>query len=109
MSKDGWEAVHEQFGLTYANYLVWPRSILQCMPNDWQLRFAALVDELEQTFDTSGNYRVLLLDHDDRYEDNDTPDAERARVVDDPLADYRYPDWRALSARRIGRVPEGEG
>lgn len=42
------EAVHMYFELTYANYLVIPRSILQSMPDDWQYKFIKLVEECEE-------------------------------------------------------------
>jgi len=99
MGQPGWEAVHEYFGLTYANYLVLPRSVLQCMPNDWQTRFVQMLRELHGTFDLSDNYRVLLLDKDDHYEDSDTPDHDRANVIHDPLSNYRHPDWTELAKR----------
>ena len=39
--------IHTWFGLTYANYLVLPRTLLQSMPEDWQHRFTALLEEME--------------------------------------------------------------
>lgn len=88
VTKPGAEAVHEHFGLTYANYLVLRRSMLQCMPNDWQLRFVACLQELEATFDTSDEFSVRLID------------AETGRTVRDPLSPYRHPDWEELARRR---------
>ena len=99
-TQPGHDAVHNAFGLSYANYLVLQRSVMECMPNEWQLRFVALVNDLHALFDTSGNYRVELLDHDDHGEDEDTPERDRARVITDPLANYRHPDWAALAERR---------
>jgi len=43
--------IHDHFGLTYANYMVLPRSILQSMPYSWQERFVELIDELDEHFD----------------------------------------------------------
>lgn len=34
------------FSLSYSNYLVLQRSILQSMPVDWQYRFTAIIDEM---------------------------------------------------------------
>jgi len=43
--------IHEFFELSYANYLVLPRSILQSMPNDWQIKFVKMLEELDRTFE----------------------------------------------------------
>lgn len=43
--------IHEWFGLTYANYLVLPRTLLQSMPAEWQQRMVACLDELDTAFD----------------------------------------------------------
>lgn len=45
------EAVHGWFGLSYANYAVLPRTLLQSMPDAWQARFVALMNELDAAFD----------------------------------------------------------
>ncbi|WP_175795957.1 hypothetical protein [Burkholderia anthina] len=73
-------SMHEWFGLTYASYLVIPRTLLQGMPEEWQAKFAALLDECRETYDSSriaDNYRVNLVDG--------------GRFVRDPLRDYRHP------------------
>lgn len=44
------EAVHGWFGLTYANYLVLHRTLLQSMPDEWQNRFVACLRELDDAF-----------------------------------------------------------
>jgi hypothetical protein len=72
------EPVHEWFGLTYSNYLVLPRSILQSMPLEWQKRFVACLQELDQAYeglnDMPDNYMVRAR--------------ERSRFICDPYADY---------------------
>lgn len=45
------EPVHEWFELSYAQYLTIPRSILQSMPTDWQVRFVGILQDLDETFD----------------------------------------------------------
>ena len=40
--------IHEWFGLSYASYLVLPRSILQSTPQEWQDKFVDLLEELEE-------------------------------------------------------------
>ena len=49
--------IHAWFELTYANYLVLPRSVLQSMPKEWQIKFVELLDQLEET-----NWRERLPD-----------------------------------------------
>ena len=39
--------IHNWFGLTYANYLVLPRSILQSMDAEWQKKMVNLLNDLE--------------------------------------------------------------
>ncbi|MCW7991284.1 hypothetical protein XF35_40315, partial [Streptomyces platensis subsp. clarensis] len=43
-------AIHTYFGLSYANYLVVPRALLQSMPIQWQEQFTGLLNELDDTF-----------------------------------------------------------
>ena len=43
--------IHAFFGLTYSNYLVLPRTLLQSMPEGWQKRFVLMVEELDAAFD----------------------------------------------------------
>jgi hypothetical protein len=42
--------VHTWFGLSYANYLVLPRTLLQSMPLWWQHRLTAMLDDLDEAF-----------------------------------------------------------
>jgi hypothetical protein len=42
--------IHLWFGLTYSNYLVLHRSMMQSMPVGWQGRAVALFDELDAAF-----------------------------------------------------------
>ncbi len=42
--------IHEWFGLSYSNYLVVERTLLQSMPLSWQQRLTALLSELEERF-----------------------------------------------------------
>lgn len=51
------ETIHGWFGLTYANYLCLPRTLLQSMPDEWQTRFVRCLMELDAA------YRHLDLDN----------------------------------------------
>lgn len=42
--------IHEWFELSYANYLVLPRTLLQSMPAEWQLRMVSCLEELHTAF-----------------------------------------------------------
>lgn len=42
--------IHEWFGLTYSNYMILHRTLLQCMPIDWQKRFIALIEEMDEAY-----------------------------------------------------------
>lgn len=71
--------IHKWFELSYANYLTIPRTALQSMPNEWQAKFVALLNELDDTLDwrpSEGCYYVQLRDG-------------RGRYMADPLADYQ--------------------
>jgi GAF domain-containing protein len=43
--------VHEFFGLSYSNYLVLHRTLMQSMSLEWQERMVACLQELNQAFD----------------------------------------------------------
>lgn len=43
-------AVHEWFELSYSNYLVLPRTLMQSMPEQWQERMVACLREIEQVY-----------------------------------------------------------
>lgn len=82
--------IHGWFELSRAQYLTVPRSILEAMPEEWQYKFAALLDELDDTFDwrpKEGRYWCRLKDGDGRF-------------VTDPLMEYRRPDVEHIESLR---------
>ncbi len=71
--------ISEWFELSYAQFLTVPRLVMESMPYEWQEQMAALLEEMDETFDwqpKEGRYWVKLKDGKGRY-------------VDAPLADYR--------------------
>ena len=86
------DSIHTWFGLTYANYLVLPRSVLQSMPDEWQAAFVALLHELEATFggldwpDYTVNARQP---HGGRFMKDPIPHYNRGRTRVDPCP----PSW----------------
>ena len=81
------EIIHNWFGLTYSNYLVIPRILMQEMPEAWQRKMVDLLNEAGETWEHDDNYTVQLKD-------------KRGRFIKDPLAAYKYPDYDALNAAR---------
>lgn len=71
--------IHDWFSLTYAQYLTIPRTALQSMPNDWQIKFVELLEELDNKIDwrpRNATYWCLLRDN------------KTGRYINDPLANY---------------------
>lgn len=44
------DAVHTWFSLSYSNYLVLPRTLMQSMPGEWQSSMVKLLDEMNAAF-----------------------------------------------------------
>lgn len=85
--------IHTWFGLSYANYLVVPRSVLQSMPLEWQERFVKALREMHDTFpdlEWPPTYDVRAL----RREPERVPDDDRwetpgeVGVITDPIPHY---------------------
>jgi|SRR6185503_2450402 len=74
------EPVHEMFGLTYAPYLVIPRSVLQSAPIEWQRRFVTCLAELEDMFGPAPcGYRVSAMKIGGAFVEDPLHDYERGR------------------------------
>ncbi len=72
------------FGLTRSSYLVLPRVYLQAMPNEWQEKFVALLQEFEAAAKTAGinipdKYHVNHLDPKGRFVKVEVPDYRHNR------------------------------
>ena len=90
------EPLHSWFSLSYANYLVLHRSLLQEMSVAWQRKMVALLDEFWDEFDSEKVPHSFTVNRRD----------EGGRFLADPLSQYRHPD-RALIERL--RKPKDEG
>jgi hypothetical protein len=42
--------IHGWFGLSYSNYLVLPRTLMQSMPADWQRRMVTCLEDLDDAY-----------------------------------------------------------
>lgn len=52
--------IHNWFGLSYANYLVLLRSILQSMDAEWQKKLVNLLNELEDKINMKKVLKIIL-------------------------------------------------
>lgn len=79
---DETEAIHGWFGLTYANYLVLPRSVLQSMPDEWQQRFVACLEEMGTAYGHLGwpEYNVNARGDGGRFIADPIPHYNRGRT-----------------------------
>jgi hypothetical protein len=93
---DKHEAVHMYFELSYCNYLVIPRSILQSMPDDWQKKFIELVEECDYRTDWRNNlgmvksYAVkpIMIEYTGEIDDYDGREIEKEIEVPDKYMEY---------------------
>lgn len=79
--------IHTWFGLTYANYLTLPRSVLQSMPAEWQQKFVAMLCELQEKYGHLDwpDYQVSAVDRDTgRYRRDPIPHYNRGRTFVPP-------------------------
>lgn len=77
------EPIHTWFGLTYASYLVLPRSVLQSASLSIQRRLVAVLDDLHEEFgsvpDEGVHYTVQTKDDRGRFVADRFRDYERGR------------------------------
>jgi|GEM_PF-5420987 len=79
----GYEAIHNWFSLTYANYLVLHRTQLQSMPEDWQQRFVKCLEQLHEAFEgmpTVDGYRVQAVNSEGKFTKDPMPHYNRGRT-----------------------------
>lgn len=80
------DPIHNAFGLTYASYLVIPRSILQAMPVGWQQQAVKLLEQIESLLP----YEREMWADGRSY----TVSCRKNKAkVDDPYRQYRHSRW----------------
>lgn len=72
--------VDSWFGLSYSNYMVLHRSLLQSMSNKWQKKFIKLINELDN------KCKSFINEFPDEYEVNAIKNGQK---IEDKFADYR--------------------
>jgi len=77
--------VHSFFGLTYSSYQVVPRVLAQSMPHEWQARFVACMEEMQQAFGYLGDISYDVRPATEKYV-GELTDAEMKTL--DLLAEY---------------------
>jgi hypothetical protein len=100
------DAIHVHFGLSYANYLVLPRTLLQSMPDRWQTQFVALLDEMTAAFDHVPQAEAYKVEAAREYTVREMNDAELAEAgieadwyggetPPEGLPEDEFAEWRA--------------
>lgn len=83
------EPVHLWFNLSYANYLVLHRSLMQSMPIEWQRRMVRCLAELDEAFrhvDKADSYLVQARnDSTGTFAKDPIPHYNRGRTFIQPL------------------------
>lgn len=87
------DEIHRWFGLGRASFLVLPRVLLQEMPDAWQERFVALLEEYEAAFPNQPKIGTQVR-----------ATSLRGRLVPMPrwLMEYRRPDMAEIARARKG-------
>lgn len=77
------EPIHGWFGLTYSNYLVLHRTLMQSMPPSWQRRMVACLEELDTAFDHVEKPTSFIVEpaREIEYGDLSTQQAQRLGVT----------------------------
>jgi hypothetical protein len=85
--------IHTWFGLTYSNYLVLPRTLLQSMPDAWQRRFTGLLGEIGDAFAEVPQAQAYKVEAAEEHEVSDlTPEqlAAAGITVGDGPCDFNH-------------------
>ncbi|MFD9444985.1 hypothetical protein [Streptomyces sp. NPDC060001] len=114
------DAIHNHFGLTYANYLVIPRTLLQSMDDEWQTQFVALLDKLDNAFahieraegykvEAATEHEVTDLDEEQQRQLGITEDWYRGETPPEGLSDADLAEWEAAHENPEGPVYHRDG
>lgn len=85
--RPGHAALWQYFGLSYASWITLPRVLAHEMPDDWQSRMAALLQEFDAAFKNIPRYDVQVqLKRDGRF------------VSMPDWISYRHPDSKTIES-----------
>lgn len=88
----GYSRLHEWFGLSRASFLVAPRVLLQEMPDDWQLRLAALMHRYDDEYPYMPNVTPVVS-----LKNYETKEFVK---IPDWMLNYRHPDYDVIDRIR---------
>lgn len=86
--RPGYDALWLYFGLSYASFLVMPRVFMHAMPDEWQAKMAALLDEWDETWnwdDCGFEHTAVSVKRDGKFS-----------AMPEYVINYRHPDHSAI-------------
>ncbi|MGC4923803.1 hypothetical protein ACLQ17_25730 [Streptomyces sp. DT197] len=89
------DSIHHHFGLSYANYLVLHRTLLQSMSAEWQQQFVALLRQFDEAFahvPQAEAYEVTAA-REREVRDLDDHEARLLGITVDPRRGKEPPEW----------------
>lgn len=90
---EGYNRLWGWFGLSYASWLTMPRVLMHSMPDEWQGKMAALLEEYDETFNTSETPSAWVMAK---------ADGKFCRWPEWVL-NYRRPDTKKIDSLRIAK------
>lgn len=85
--ESGRDRLHRWWGLSYANYLTLPRSLMQSMPDEWQGQMATMLEQIAMAASQHG-IEWPPEDHHIDVRLTHRPEGGRKIVVTDELSNY---------------------
>ena len=89
----GYEALWGWFGFSRASWLTMPRVLMHEMPDEWQAKMAALMEEWDETWDTSDCPNPSVS----------ARKGNRLAKWPEWILQYRHPDQGAIEAHKTKR------
>ncbi len=87
----GKERLSRLFGLSYASFLVLPRSLMQEMPDGWQDRCVDLVKEFDSEYPNQPDGEIFIS----------WKEGGKFAKLPESLGNYRRPDRKAIEKMRV--------
>ena len=105
--------IHGWFGLTYANYQVLHRTLMQSMPVDWQERMVACLEEMREAFEHIEHPANFIIEAAEEREYGDINLGERRSIgatydIDNDRVYDRDGNERESWERVLIRLPDGD-